>query len=328
MPDTATSLEPLETTYPLVEDTDETLLVFSSHDGSVVHRHAGWRVQRLRTRHALQRAGVSPRKVLDFDLCGSNAWLARSADDPSITRVLVSTCKSRWCVPCARARSYVLATNLRRKLAQTTCRKIELTLRSSSDPLSDQLTRLWNCFRLLRKTPDWKHIVAGGAAFLEATISPSTGLWHPHLHIVYVGRYYPHSALSAAWQRITGDSPIVYIKLVGNAHAVARYVTKYVTKPTPSVSALSLSQHAELIQAFHGRRLANTFGNWRLFRLTENLDSTVWEPIAPISQVLEALLERDSRYAQPLSTLDERSRDILAAELRARSPTLSLDLLS
>jgi hypothetical protein len=326
-----TSVTPLSDSpadaIPYRQDTDDTGLVRSTTDPIVVWRHRGWATLRARTRRALAAAPIRPRALQEYDLCGANAWLVRDATDHTRTRILTSTCRSRWCLPCARARAYVIATNIEQHLADAPARKIELTLRSTDAPLSDQMTRLWACFRLLRATRLWRDRVSGGAAVLETTISPATGLWHPHLHVVYHGRYIAHSQLSAEWERITGDSPVVWIRFVGDARAVASYVSKYVVKPTPSPNSLTDAQLAEMIRAYAHRRLVTTIGDWRGIRLCAPLDSTVWEPWCPMVDLCERLLEGSTPHVLAARALDAHSLDLLAAHLHSRDPTASLPLL-
>lgn len=321
--DCRTYVQPQETEYPYAQQTTEGVLLDTSRDPESSHRHKGWAHQRLLTRHALELAGLRPRKLLAYDLCGTAAWVVRDAKDHTRVRVHCCTCRNRWCLPCARARAFVIAENLRKRLANSTSRKIELTLKSSPDPLEQQMNRLWDCFRVLRKTRFWKDHVAGGAAAFEVTLNTATGNWHPHLHIVFVGKYVCKYKLGELWYRITGDSFVVWVKLVGSERAVAGYVTKYITKPAPGVGKVTDRHFVELIRAFQGRRLVTTFGNWRHFRLTAPLDSTVWEPIAPLEHLMYEARLRHSDAIAILRRLRASDRPLIHAIARARSPTLA-----
>lgn len=311
-----TSVHPQETNEWVPSAFTEEHELHRADDPSSLYRHAGWQPQRTHTRAALVLAGTRPRRLLDFDLCGCGAWLLVDKDDDSRHTISTRTCHNRWCLPCARTRSFKMCENLRRKLSQTTSRKIELTLKSTDEPLERQMDRLWDSFKVLRKTALWKDNVAGGLAVFEVTHNATTGLWHPHLHILYIGNWIDKPLLVAEWRRITGDSFILKISLVGDASRVAHYVTKYITKPCPSAKSMPLEALAELITTFHGRRLLTTFGNWRGFRLNAKLDNTEWICIGPLDTVLSRIRFGDLDLSWRLRRLGNSDRDLLRACVR------------
>jgi hypothetical protein len=187
-----------------------------------------------------------------------------------------------------RAKANLIARNLRSKLeagVKRNFRFITLTLKHSKRPLAEQLARLKKCFKKLRQTPLWKKSQRGGVVTLE--VKWTGHAWHPHLHIIAEGEYLSKFALSDAWKEITGDSYIVDIRQLKNDADACHYVVKYVTKGvSPAVwNDADLAQ--EWIVASRSVRVADTFGNWRGYRLLKR-ESGVndWKPIDTLENLI------------------------------------------
>jgi len=186
------------------------------------------------------------------------------------------------------------------------CRFITLTRRHSHAPLADQIDALYEAFNKLRRRSAWKKNINGGAAFLEIKVSERTGLWHPHLHIIATGKYFPAHELSREWLAVTMDSSVVDIRAVTDAGHVAAYVTKYVTKPM----SITLLQHPdkldEALVAMRGRRLAMTFGTWRGIKLEDvEPGSEGWEKVGNIWHVQWGVMAGDPLYVAIYNSLKE-----------------------
>jgi hypothetical protein len=138
-------------------------------------------------------------------------------------------------------------------------RLLTLTLAASADPLREQLDRLKDCFRRLRRRKQWKRHVLGGIAVVEVTWSARSQAWHPHLHIVLDGSYWAQAAIANEWERVTGDSRICDIRRVPDRRALVRYVAKYVSK-SQTPGSLPDRRMVEWCHAIHGLRMAQTFG--------------------------------------------------------------------
>lgn len=162
-----------------------------------------------------------------------------------------------------------------------------LTLLASVVPLREQLTRLYLCFRKLRLTKTWKRCVTGGAAFLEVTLNEGTQKWHPHLHLILEGKYYPQEQLSRDWFKLTGDSKIVDIRLINSRNAAAIYVTKYATKAHDHKITRNPEPFAELILAVKSRKLIMPFGTWRKWKLTEKTEDPDWQYLGPLDELFD-----------------------------------------
>ena len=282
-----TVLDPHETNAPVTTDDTPWGMTVAADDPEVTFRHSGWKRQRALIRNALVASHVSPRALSRFDLCGSEPWLAQNAADPSEFCILTNTCRNRWCRPCSNARAQRIEDNLRTRLSDKPHRFITLTLKHEPGPLRDQLDRLYECFRQLRRATFWKRHVTGGAAVLEIGHSHHDDTWHPHLHIVVEGKYIPHGQLSDLWRTITGDSFIVHVQYVRTAPHITAYLAKYLRKPVNARIINKPDQLLELITAVKHRRLCTTFGTWRLWPLTKSQSATVWEPLAPLAVIVE-----------------------------------------
>jgi hypothetical protein len=290
----ATSLDPHEISPLATEGTTPWGCRVAATDPDVVFRHSGWQRARRCVRVAMHAARLSQRTITRYDLCGSDTWVAVSLDSPDRVALLANHCRSRWCLPCARARAHVIATNLRAALDGRHVRFLTLTLKHRAVGLRRQLDRLYASFAKLRAPALWRPHVNGGAVMCECKHSHRGPLWHPHLHILFEGRYLPQRRLSDEWKRITGDSSIVDVRAVPNVDAAAKYVTKYVSKPYDSAVINKPDAIAELITAMHRRRLVGTFGTWRGIRLCQPLDNTRWQMLLPLYTLIN-----DTRLGLP-----------------------------
>jgi len=179
----------------------------------------------------------------------------------------INRCKDRMCPYCGNARSQKVASQLFNALVHMKDpRMMVLTMRSSDTPLPQQLAHLRNSLAKLRRMPWWKEHVTGGVYTMEITINDSSGLWHPHLHILYDGKYMPQKGLRHRWHLVTGDSDIVWLAKVTDNIGAARELAKYVGKPQ-KVSQLSLAQIREYASASSGQRMVASFGNLHGVRL-------------------------------------------------------------
>lgn len=251
-------------------------------------RHSGWIKRRIAVRQALIDNGVPAVRLGRFSRCGSNCWIACDPLDPDRIRIIADYCHDRFCLPCSLARSRIIAGNLGKVVTDQPHRFITLTLRSTDEPLTTLLKRLYHHFARMRRRNHWKRHVDGGAAFCEVTWSSASHRWHPHLHIIATGRFFPKKVLSDMWLDVTGDSYIVDLKLIRDRTATLRYITKYATKPYSESYVDEASRLSEAIGAFRGVRFCLTFGTWRGVKLTECSDETAWRIVASLSEVRTA----------------------------------------
>lgn len=209
-------------------------------------------------------------------------------------------CRSRLCPTCGRIRSYRLRSELLPLvLSMDSPRLITLTLRSSADPLRSQISELLRCWSRLRRRRQSRNFLVGGFHAIEVTHNPQRDQWHPHLHIVADGRYWPQRDLSKLWESVTGGSSVVDIRAAHSRSAVIHYVTKYVTKcQTPD--GLSASRLGEWCMAVQGLRMIQTWGTLHGSDVARRprIARGRMDMVAPVVPLIE-----DAQHGCPIATL-------------------------
>jgi len=216
---------------------------------------------RTRIIHALQAtiAGPLARSAQQLLSCCTTARFYVSPAAAKVSTYL-NRCKHKLCPFCARARSAKVADDLLAILTRMQHpRTIILTVASTDTGLSEQLRILRRSFAKLRRTRDWKSRVNGGAYAMEVTYNPDTKQWHPHLHLIVDGSYFPVKLLQRLWHQITGGSKIVWIQDVHDKPGIARELAKYIGKPQ-RISTLPHNRICEYAAAVNGSRMVQTFG--------------------------------------------------------------------
>lgn len=271
-------------------------------------RHSGWAKRRRQIWDALGRLHVGGVTRIRFACCGSACWVQHSASRQRF-RVSANLCRCRWCVPCGTARAARMLNAILPRLKDRQCQFLTLTLRHRDAPLREQLDKLLHNFNTLRRGKLWKGAVTGAAAFVEVKIGRD-GKWHPHLHILALGKPIDKWHLSRAWKDVTKDSWIVDAKAIHDHKQVVSYVLKYVTKPLDSSLFTNPARLDEAIAALKGRRLVNASGDfgrinadqppddgpddWHTVGRLDTLfaDAAAGDPVA--FRILEALWPRTS----------------------------------
>lgn len=266
-------------------------------------RHGSWSDTRTLVFRALHRTMQPITRIVAFEDCGSTVFVLRDLKDPDHVCLAGSGCHDRFCLPCANSRSRLIARRVLAKLGGQRSRFLTLTLRTGNEPLADSLDELYRSFAALRRSPDWLRCVDGGVAFLEIKWSPQGRRWHPHLHCLIQGRYFPHAIIKARWLKITRGSSVVDIRDVKSDVGAARYVTKYASKPFNSTFTHETDLLDEAVLALRGRRLALTFGTWRGYRLTLLDDTSGWQSLGTLDDVLARARRGDSDAADALECL-------------------------
>lgn len=284
-PGPGTPLDRLETNRQFPEGTPQAINPTELND-PVAWIHSGWINDRNRVRAALVRAGSSRSRIDAWDGCGGGLWIVESAENPGTYEVRRAYCHDRLCRICGTARAHRIGNNLRDKIADHTYRLITLTLRSTTETLTNLLDKLYQAFYDLRRCRLWKNKIEGGVAFLEIKFNRGKERWHPHLHIICQGSFIRAGDLSREWHRVTKDSYITDVRLIHNADKAIAYVTKYASKPLASSFLRIPDRLDEAVTALHGRRLATTFGSWRGWKLTESRESGTWNYVVSMSEAL------------------------------------------
>lgn len=195
-----------------------------------------------------------------LDECRRRAWFAFDRES-GMVKVMSNACKLRWCPLCAAARRANISHQTLDWLKTIRRPKfLTLTVKHSTDPLTDQIQRLYDCFRKFRKAKYIRKNVSAGIWFFQIKQSKHTGEFHPHLHCLLSANYMPHSQLLAIWFGITHDSTILDIRSIHDAEKAAKYVARYAATPC-DLESISLDARIELFTAMHGRRGCGTWGS-------------------------------------------------------------------
>jgi len=255
----------------------------------IAFRHSGWAPRRRAIRAALVATGAGASRIDAWDRCGLDAWVYRSLRDPDRFRVAASHCHDRFCVPCQHARSALIASNLIDAMAHKDTRLVTLTMRHADTPLIKQIDRLYACFRKLRASKFWRSCVTGGVAVLEVHHTGRPNGWHPHLHVIVEGTFINRDTLAAKWHGITETSYVVHVRKISGSVHVARYVSKYLSKPVASNVVAEPKLLAEAIEAMKGRRYLLSFSSWRNISLLATPDDgDDWVLVGPLLDFVDA----------------------------------------
>lgn len=270
---------------------------------SIIFRHTGWQHDRRRVYDALKRTAQTSNRISSYLDCGSHAYVFQSLQDPEVYTLGGSTCHDRFCLPCGRERSRVIAGNVKLKLDGKPARFLTLTLRSTTEPLDDLLAKLTRDFSALRRTKLWRKRVTGGVAFLEVKWLAGTNRWHVHLHALLQGRYVPQQELSKLWLKITGTSDVIDIRIVEDEAHCTHYICKYASKPLDRTVVVVPLRLDEAVVALKGKRLCLTFGSWRGCKLTEPPESGTWIQLGTLDEIITRAEDGDDDAQHALDVL-------------------------
>lgn len=262
-----------------------------SHKSSSVQTRIHNRDARARSRiiDALMSSGIERECVAGAkvrECCRSPLILINEGGQVAIT---LCRCRHRMCPTCSRLRGLDASVRLGNHVKTMNApRFITLTLKAGTEPLNKQVDRLLKCFRQLRRVKAWGDCVVGGVATIECTWSASSQSWHPHIHAIVDGSYFPQPQLKRAWMKATGDSYIVDVRKVNDATQAARYVASYMCKHG-SVGSWSAERIREYATAMHGRRMLQTFGNQHGLEHDEKPKEERPEGMQPLATVREMI---------------------------------------
>ncbi|GAI88857.1 unnamed protein product, partial [marine sediment metagenome] len=231
-----------------------------------------------------KRGFYPPRTARRIRQCNLTHGVMHAYEDEARWLVLPLTCNSVACPLCARLRSIDRAHRSARipGLADANLRWITLTIQNPPPgQLIDFLDRMGQAFRFLRHNKSgeaWSRHVRGYLWAIEVTHNLKADTWHPHIHVLYDGSYWPRAALKDAWQSRCGRQGLAGDVRIGLAHnrgrpiestqdkmAAVIEVCKYVVKPLSEGSFIP-DRIAELLDALHRRRTHGSAGSLALPR--------------------------------------------------------------
>lgn len=143
---------------------------------------------------------------------------------------------------------------------------VTFTIKNGSD-LGERFNHLQDSLRLHRRrvsrgnaASEWSKCVAGVWSF-EVVKGEGSGLWHPHVHCVWLCREAPDQAkLQDEWRAITGDSFMVDARPISEPFVEGfAEVFKYAVK----LGDLAIDDQISAYTALRGRRLISSSGAFR-----------------------------------------------------------------
>lgn len=198
-------------------------------------------------------------KRWDLEQCRDTAYFSIDYETRRV-HVSSSACRLRWCPLCSLAKTAYISHAVSawlNTIKNASC--LTLTLKHTDEELQRQVTRLYACFRTLRRRKFFRNLCNGGIWFFQIKYIPATDSWHPHLHCLLTSSYIPQKLLSATWKTITGDSDIVDIRRIWGNKQASDYVARYASRPS-LLKDMPLSRALDVVAALHGRRLCGTWG--------------------------------------------------------------------
>jgi hypothetical protein len=261
----------LTTTPPPPKPTAGPVYRLSEQTGLQDAIHAPHQKARDRTMEALYNSEISDlqRQAVKMSDCAASVHLFF---DPArgTVREFTHTCKARLCPYCGRRRSAHVAAQMMPLIsAMKRARHLVLTVKSKPGDLRNQVRDLVGWFAKLRRTPFWKQNVYQGVYTIEITVNERTGLWHPHVHIIFDGQYMPQAKLRYLWHNITNGSEIVWIEEAYSTAGLVQELCKYIGKPQKSEHWTD-AQLVEYAQAVRGMRMVQTFGKRHPTAITDD----------------------------------------------------------
>jgi len=222
-----------------------------------------------------------------FMSCHNQAVFSRNLTTGQV-RVLARSCHLRFCPICNRFRQKLIRHNVATWLGTKKYPKLlTLTLKHKNIDLREQIDKLYRCFRAFRRLKLIKKRVPAGIWFFQITRGQNGKEWHPHLHCVITGGYLPKRELQRDWQRITGESFMVDIRLIHDPVSAACEVARYATQ-TCNVKTLNCEEMSDLDIALSHRRICGTWGSARTHRLTSSPQfvASDWQTVGSWSAVV------------------------------------------
>lgn len=257
------------------ETTSHPLLTQSAAQGRIHHAVENFRRSIVNALHN----SVDPalqRRAEKMGLCCVAPMIFADADSSPVC--VAGYCRDRCCPTCMRRRAFKVRCRLVGLVSSMNSpRFLTLTERDSTEGLAVRLDRLSAAFSKLRRTDAWKRHVKGGVAVWEVKWNPRAQTWHPHLHVIIDGTFFPHAVLHAEWTRLLGHDGTTDLEACRDRVRAAVYVSKYLAKDA-EIAHWGEDRIQEFATSMHRRRLIATFGSSHKV----NVDLCDKEPEKPV----------------------------------------------
>ena len=254
-------LTAFKTPFPTPQPPQTVVYTLAEQTGLQDAIHSPHKKPRERIMDALLHSGISglQRQAVRMSGCAASVHLFYNPQARTV-REFTHTCKARLCPYCGRRRSRHVANQMLPLVhSMKRPRHLVLTVKSKPGDLRDLVKDLIRWFAKLRRTKFWKQNVYQGVYTIEITINERTGLWHPHVHIIFDGQYMPQAKLRTLWHDITDGSEIVWIEEAYSKAGLVTELCKYIGKPQKSEHWTD-TQLVEYALAVRGMRMVQTFG--------------------------------------------------------------------
>jgi len=249
-----------------------------------VHNGHNRASSKLKTKRLLQKlfelAGLKG-PAAKLRKCGYEFAVLRCKGNHSAQQRPLNGCNLRACPFCAEGRA-----NKAFKRTYPRIRKYQrlhpflrpclLTLTLDGDsslrnaPLIEQVCRIKEWLRNMRRTQEWQFHVSAGVFGIESMYNVKSQQWHTHIHVlIFRGAWWPKEQIARLWKEETnghgGFIDIRILKKDGLRGAVIEAV-KYPFKPA-NIEHWGPEQAAEFM-ALKGKRLAEQIGGLRSLKIT------------------------------------------------------------
>jgi len=241
-------------------------------------------LSKLKTKRRLQKlfelAGLKG-PAAKLRKCGYEFAILRCDGNHSAQQRPLNGCNLRPCPFCAEGRANKAFKRIYPRIRKYQrlhpfLRPCLLTLTLDGDsslrdaPLIEQVCRIKEWLRNMRRTQEWQFHVSAGVFGIESTYNAESQQWHTHVHvIIFRGAYWPKEQIARLWKEETnGHGGFVDIRILkkdGLRGAVIEAV-KYPFKPV-NIEHWGPEQAAEFM-ALKGKRLVEQIGGLRSLEIT------------------------------------------------------------
>lgn len=289
-----------------------------------------------------------------INLCGSSILMLRSTEFENSTLAIPARCNSVACPHCARLISQERAMSVLEVLQNhknpQNLRMMTLTVQNCPrNGLKNAVSALHGAFKTFRDTKGrahWKRYVDGYIWNLEVSFNHKNSSWHPHIHLIYDGKFWPEKELKQAWvcaQRAHGFQasekyPGVWLERLyfkdstgrkrpvetqDELYGAAREVSKYNLKPLEA-GQMKHADTVELLEALFNVRRFGACGTLEIdlekkreSAIRKEMGITFWELLGGFDQgEKEGWSDDDPEYYARTLTQLERNQAACAAVLR------------
>lgn len=192
----------------------------------------------------------------------STSWVTFATPSGKSSRMAPAACQDKLCPVCVSYRTRAVRAFVDARVAAgDDVRFVTLTQPVRAGEAAEdgrkRLLRSWTRFWRSEKRRGECFYMRGGLRKVEVTWSARHQGWHWHLHVLFVGRFYPHHLLVRDWSRAADEGRDLSVRVNDAEDAVAE-IAKYVCK----VGTLPRERVPEWARACQGTRDLQRFGTW------------------------------------------------------------------